>query len=76
MSHDRSKGSRAPAGPKLSEGGLRTRAAQKAREAAALRQNLARRKQQQRARAAMAASPEPSPSMAPHSPREEADEQG
>ena len=51
-----------PKGPILSPAGHQAQAENRARQAAALRENLARRKQQQRARAAASA---PEPASAP-----------
>ena len=50
--------------PNLSQAGHRAKVENEARQAAALRENLARRKQQQRARAA-ASAPEPASTRKP-----------
>jgi len=50
--------------PNLSQAGHRAKAESEARQAAALRENLARRKQQQRARA-VASAPEPASTRKP-----------
>ena len=54
-----------PKGPVLSPAGHRAQAENRTRQAAALRENLARRKQQQRARAASALGGEAPPTSKP-----------